>query len=81
MISPFEHQTYCQRTLRELKILSHFRHENVIDIRDMICGDDGTNVKDVYIVQGTPSVEVLGTWCLVKTTASTLMCLCCYWSD
>lgn len=28
-ISPFEHQTYCQRTLREIKILSRFRHENV----------------------------------------------------
>lgn len=28
-ISPFEHQTYCQRTLREIKILAKFRHENV----------------------------------------------------
>lgn len=29
-ISPFEHQTYCQRTLREIKILTRFKHENVI---------------------------------------------------
>ncbi len=28
-ISPFEHQTYCQRTLREIKILTRFSHENV----------------------------------------------------
>lgn len=28
-ISPFEHQTYCQRTLREIKILRRFSHENV----------------------------------------------------
>ena len=28
-ICPFEHQTYCQRTLREIKILTRFRHENV----------------------------------------------------
>lgn len=28
-IAPFEHQTYCQRTLREIKILTRFRHENV----------------------------------------------------
>lgn len=28
-ISPFEHQTFCQRTLREIKILSRFKHENV----------------------------------------------------
>lgn len=31
-ISPFEHQTYCQRTLREIKILTRFRHENVSKI-------------------------------------------------
>ena len=28
-ISPFDHQTYCQRTLREIKILTRFHHENV----------------------------------------------------
>jgi len=28
-ISPFEHQTYSQRTLREIKILTRFQHENV----------------------------------------------------
>jgi mitogen-activated protein kinase 1/3 len=28
-ISPFEHQTYCQRTLREIRILCGFDHENV----------------------------------------------------
>ncbi|KAK6637305.1 hypothetical protein RUM44_007720 [Polyplax serrata] len=29
-ISPFEHQTYCQRTLREIKILTRFKHENLL---------------------------------------------------
>lgn len=29
-ISPFEHQTFCQRTLREIKILTRFKHENVM---------------------------------------------------
>ena len=28
-ISPFEHQAYCQRTLREIMILCRFQHENV----------------------------------------------------
>ena len=28
-IRPFEHQTYCQRTLREIKIITRFSHENV----------------------------------------------------
>lgn len=31
-ISPFEHQTYCQRTLREITILTRFKHENVIKV-------------------------------------------------
>lgn len=35
-ISPFEHQTYCQRTLREIKILTRFKHENV-RIRHLPC--------------------------------------------
>lgn len=32
-ISPFEHQTYCQRTLREIKILRRFKHENVSTVK------------------------------------------------
>ncbi|KAG7266679.1 hypothetical protein CRUP_038067 [Coryphaenoides rupestris] len=35
-ISPFEHQTYCQRTLREIKILLRFHHENIIGINDIL---------------------------------------------
>lgn len=50
-ISPFEHQTYCQRTLREIKILTRFKHENVIDIRDILRADSIDQMKDVYIVQ------------------------------
>jgi len=50
-ISPFEHQTYCQRTLREIKILTRFSHENIIDIRDIIRAATQDQMKDVYIVQ------------------------------
>jgi len=50
-ISPFEHQTYCQRTLREIKILTRFDHENIIDIRDIIRAPTIDQMKDVYIVQ------------------------------
>lgn len=35
-ISPFEHQTYCQRTLREIKILTRFKHENVSRSKDRL---------------------------------------------
>ncbi|CAH2073414.1 unnamed protein product, partial [Iphiclides podalirius] len=50
-ISPFEHQTYCQRTLREIKILTRFKHENIIDIRDILRAETIDQMKDVYIVQ------------------------------
>ncbi|XP_044733180.1 mitogen-activated protein kinase 1 [Chrysoperla carnea] len=50
-ISPFEHQTYCQRTLREIKILTRFKHENIIDIRDILRAVTIDQMKDVYIVQ------------------------------
>merc|ERR1719300_1223162 len=50
-ISPFEHQTYCQRTLREIKILTRFNHENIIDIRDILRSSSLDTMKDVYIIQ------------------------------
>jgi mitogen-activated protein kinase 1/3 len=50
-ISPFEHQTYCQRTLREIKILSRFNHENIINIQDILRSPTMDDMKDVYIVQ------------------------------
>uniref|UniRef100_A0A3Q2D395 mitogen-activated protein kinase n=1 Tax=Cyprinodon variegatus TaxID=28743 RepID=A0A3Q2D395_CYPVA len=50
-ISPFEHQTYCQRTLREIKILLRFKHENIIGINDIIRAQQLENMRDVYIVQ------------------------------
>lgn len=47
-ISPFEHQTYCQRTLREIKILLRFKHENIIGINDIIRAQQLENMRDVY---------------------------------
>uniref|UniRef100_A0A8D0GZR2 Mitogen-activated protein kinase n=1 Tax=Sphenodon punctatus TaxID=8508 RepID=A0A8D0GZR2_SPHPU len=50
-ISPFEHQTYCQRTLREIKILLRFKHENIIGINDILRAASIDQMRDVYIVQ------------------------------
>ena len=44
-ISPFEHQTYCQQTFREVKILTHLKHENIIDLRDILCDDSLDKLK------------------------------------
>jgi mitogen-activated protein kinase 1/3 len=50
-ISPFEHQTFCQRTLREIKILTRFKHENIINIQEIIRSTTIDQMKDIYIVQ------------------------------
>ncbi|CAB60996.1 Mitogen-activated protein kinase mpk-1 [Caenorhabditis elegans] len=50
-ISPFEHQTFCQRTLREIKILNRFKHENIINIQEIIRSETVDSLKDIYIVQ------------------------------
>jgi len=57
-ISPFEHQTYCQRTLREIKILTRFSHDNVIDIQDIICANSLDRMRDVYIVQSRMDTDL-----------------------
>ena len=44
-VSPFEHQTYCQRTLREVKILTRLKHENIIDLRDILCEERVEKLK------------------------------------
>ena len=50
-ITPFEHQCFCQRTLREIKILARFKHENIINIQDVIRSNMFEQMKDIYLVQ------------------------------
>eukprot|EP00168_Porphyra_purpurea_P014510 TRINITY_DN418_c0_g1_i10.p1 TRINITY_DN418_c0_g1~~TRINITY_DN418_c0_g1_i10.p1 ORF type:complete len:394 (-),score=105.55 TRINITY_DN418_c0_g1_i10:92-1273(-) len=41
----------CKRTLREMKLLRHFSHENVIVIKDVyLPSSDGLDFQDVYTV-------------------------------
>lgn len=43
--------TDCRRTLREMRLLRHFKHENVITIKDVyVPAGDGQLFKDVYTV-------------------------------
>ena len=44
----FKNETTAKRTLREIKLLLHFDHENVICISDLMCGPHGCS--DLYVV-------------------------------
>ncbi|KAL1528841.1 hypothetical protein AB1Y20_010164 [Prymnesium parvum] len=44
----FKNDTTAKRTLREIKLLLHFDHENVISIRDMMTS--GADCADLYVV-------------------------------
>ena len=48
----FGRVTIAMRTYREIKILKHFRHDNIISIRDMLQprDDERKTYRDVYIV-------------------------------
>ncbi|XP_075262891.1 mitogen-activated protein kinase 1-like [Convolutriloba macropyga] len=75
-ISPFEHQTYCLRTLREIKILTRFQHENIIAIDNLFAypwTDNWQDLKDVYIVQELMETDMFK---LMKTQALSAEHIC-----
>ena len=50
-ISPFEHSLFCLRTLREIKLLKFFDHENIISIKSIVRAPTYDEFKDVYVIQ------------------------------
>lgn len=46
----FENRIDALRTLRELKLLRHLRHENVIALKDIMMPVQRKSFKDVYLV-------------------------------
>ncbi|XP_010531054.1 PREDICTED: mitogen-activated protein kinase 7 [Tarenaya hassleriana] len=46
----FENRIDALRTLRELKLLRHVRHDNVISLKDVMLPPLRTSFKDVYLV-------------------------------
>lgn len=50
-ITPFDHSMFCLRTLREIKLLRHFHHENIISILDILRPPSLEEFKEVYLVQ------------------------------
>eukprot|EP00823_Brevimastigomonas_motovehiculus_P004031 TRINITY_DN2582_c0_g1_i1.p1 TRINITY_DN2582_c0_g1~~TRINITY_DN2582_c0_g1_i1.p1 ORF type:complete len:527 (-),score=159.82 TRINITY_DN2582_c0_g1_i1:95-1675(-) len=46
----FDNLMETKRTLREIKILRHFRHENIIEVLDILRPDSYEKFDDVYLV-------------------------------
>lgn len=46
----FEHITFTKRTLRELRILRHLRHENLIDVRSIFLPNSKEDFEDIYVI-------------------------------
>jgi len=48
----FQNPKDTKRTLREIKLLKHFRHENILDLIDIPLPLDRKSFKEVYLVTG-----------------------------
>lgn len=48
-VKPLNHQTFCQRTLREIIILSQLKHDNIVRLLDIIVSDEKP-LSEVYLV-------------------------------
>lgn len=46
----FEHLTFAKRTLREMRILRHMSHENMIDVRMVFLPGTKDDFEDIYVV-------------------------------
>mmetsp|Transcript_5292 Transcript_5292/g.11769 ORF Transcript_5292/g.11769 Transcript_5292/m.11769 type:complete len:416 (-) Transcript_5292:68-1315(-) len=46
----FEYITFTKRTLRELRILRHLQHENLIDVRNIFIPGAKQEFQDIYVV-------------------------------
>lgn len=50
-ILPFDHAMFCLRTLREIKLLKYFNHENIISILDIMKPKTIDDFTEVYLIQ------------------------------
>ncbi|CAF2527680.1 unnamed protein product [Rotaria sp. Silwood2] len=50
-ISPFLSKINCQRTLREIRILQRLKHENIINIIEILKPTSLEQMKDIYLIE------------------------------
>ncbi|OZJ03927.1 Mitogen-activated protein kinase [Bifiguratus adelaidae] len=49
-ITPFDHSMFCLRTLREIKLMRYFNHENIISILDIVRPTSLDTFNEVYLI-------------------------------
>jgi serine/threonine protein kinase len=57
-ITPFDHSMFCLRTLREMKLLRYFNHENIISILDIQKPRSLETFNEVYLIQASASISL-----------------------
>ncbi|KRX82522.1 Mitogen-activated protein kinase 14, partial [Trichinella sp. T6] len=59
LMRPFQSATHAKRTFRELKVLKHMKHENVIDLVDLFtCDESAESLTDVYMASSLMGTDL-----------------------
>lgn len=53
---------FCLRTLREIKLLRWFNHENIISILDIVRPSSIEAFSEVYLIQELMETDVRSSW-------------------
>ncbi|KZV99676.1 hypothetical protein EXIGLDRAFT_605387, partial [Exidia glandulosa HHB12029] len=59
-ITPFDHSMFCLLTLREIELLRHFSHEDIISILDILRPPNFDDFREVYLVQELMETDMQG---------------------
>jgi serine/threonine protein kinase len=57
----FEHITITKRTLRELRILRHLQHENLVQIKNIFIPGSKADFEDIYVVSELMETDLAST--------------------
>jgi len=57
----FEHITITKRTLRELRILRHLQHENLVQIKSIFIPANKADFEDIYVVSELMETDLAST--------------------
>mmetsp|Transcript_47452 Transcript_47452/g.125608 ORF Transcript_47452/g.125608 Transcript_47452/m.125608 type:complete len:404 (+) Transcript_47452:67-1278(+) len=65
IIGTFERLTFTKRTLRELRILRHLKHENVMCIRGIFLPNEKATFQDIYVFSDLMETDL---WTILRSS-------------